>query len=165
MEAEGGGGRHAGETRHSVLGFCDVTAEVDPRLVAAIGAFFEEDFRGVRFLQMRARSLANRIARAYLPGARAFAWGARVLFPAGREAIWREPWREENARTIAHELWHVLELREFGLIRWAIVFLRAWRRHGPRGMRHADHELRAQTAAEAFVNSEEYRDARTAAGG
>ena len=152
------------DARSSPLGFGDVTEKVDPRLIAAIGAFFEEDFGEVRFLQMRAGSLADRIARLYLPRARAFAWGRSVLFPEGRDDIWREPWWEENGRTIAHELWHTLELREFGLMRWSIVFVRAWRRHGLRGMRQAGHELRARTAAEAFVNSEEYRNARRASG-
>jgi hypothetical protein len=145
------------DTRFSPIGLRGVTADVDPRLIAAIAEFFEEDFSDVRFLQIREGSLADRIARAYSPRARAFAWGRHVLFPAGREEIWRESWRAENARTIAHELWHILELREFGLLRWAIVFLREWRRHGLRGMQRADHEIRAREAAEAFVRSEEYR--------
>jgi hypothetical protein len=129
---------------------------VDARLVAAIGDYFGEGFADVRFLQIRAGSLADRVSRVWSPRARAFAWGRNVLFAADRERIWREPWREENARTIAHELWHVRELRRFGVIRWCIVFLREWRRHGLRGMRRADHEIRAREAAEAFVRSEEY---------
>ncbi|MFO8080754.1 MAG: DUF4157 domain-containing protein [Armatimonadota bacterium] len=142
----------------SLVGLHDVTAEVDERLLAAIGEFFGEDFSGVRFLQMRAGSLADRIARAYSLRARAFAWGRNVLFPAGREVIWRDPWRRENARTIAHELWHVRELRQLGLIRWCWLFLREWRRHGLRGMRLADHEIRAREAAEAFVASAAYQE-------
>jgi len=148
---------------HSPLGFRDVTSEIDQRLVAAIGRFFGEDFSEVRFLQMAAGSAADRLSGAYGPGARAFAWGGNVLFPAGREGIWREPWREENARTIAHELWHIAELRATGVIRWCALFTREWARHGLRGMRHADHEVRAREAAEAFVNSNEYRNARAEA--
>ena len=147
--------------RDELVGLLDVTEEADGRLIAAIGDFFGEDFSDVRFLQIRAGSLADRVARTYSPRARAFAWGRKVLFPAGREAIWRDPWREENARTIAHELWHVRDLREAGLIRWTVDFLREWRRYGLRGMRHAEHEIRAREAAEAFVRSEEYREGRT----
>jgi hypothetical protein len=139
-----------------VFGLHDVTADVDADLLEAIGEFFGQGFGSVRFLQMRAGSIADRIARAYSPRARAFAWKQTVLFPVGCEAIWREPWRRENARTIAHELWHVRELRHFGFMRWCALFLRAWRHHGLRGMHLADHEIRAREAAEAFVASHEY---------
>lgn len=144
-----------------MFGLRDVTAEVDTRLIAAIEGFFGEDFSAVRFLQIGAGSLADRMARVWSPRARAFAWGRSVLFAAGREDIWRDPRREENARTIAHELWHVRELREFGLIRWCWLFVREWRRYGLRRMRLADHEIRAREAAEAFVSSEEFRRSLT----
>lgn len=144
-----------------MLGLRDVTAEVDARLIAAIEGFFGEDLSAVRFLQIGEGSLADRVARVWSPRARAFAWGRSVLFAAGREAIWRDPWREENARTIAHELWHVRDLRETGTVRWCWTFLREWRRYGLRRMRLADHEIRAREAAEAFVNSEEFRRSLT----
>ncbi|MFW6438337.1 MAG: DUF4157 domain-containing protein [Armatimonadota bacterium] len=143
-----------------LLGLRDVSEDIDADLLAAIGGFFGEDFRPVRFLQIRAGSLADRVALVYSPRARAFAWGRNVLFPARCDAIWREPWRRENARTIAHELWHVRELHEFGLIRWCWLFLSEWRRYGLRGMRLADHEIRAREAAEAFVESAAYQEGR-----
>ncbi len=152
---------------HSPLGFRDVTSEIDPRLVAAIGRFFGEDFSGVRFLQMAAGSAADRLRGVYSPHARAFAWSRNVLFPAGREGIYAgdAQWREENARTIAHELWHVAELRATGVLRWCALFTREMARYGLRGMRHADHEVRAREAADAFIASEEYRQARADAHG
>ncbi|MFW6156223.1 MAG: eCIS core domain-containing protein, partial [Armatimonadota bacterium] len=88
-----------------MFGLRDVTSNIDPDLIAAIDEFFGEDSSSVRYIQIRSGSLADLIARIWSPRARAFAWKRTVLFPAGREAIWREPWREENARTIAHELW------------------------------------------------------------
>ena len=151
--------------RHSLIGFRDVTSETDPRLVATIGRFFDEDFSRVRFLQMAARSPAQRVGLIWGPRARAFAWSHRVLFPAGYETIYAgdAEWREENARTIAHELWHVLDFRRTGVIRWCGLFAREWRRHGLRRIRDAQHEVRAREAAEAFVRSQEYRNARAAA--
>lgn len=151
--------------RHSPLGFRDVTREVDPRLVAAIGRFFDEDFSRVRFLQMRAGSPAQRAGLIWAPRARAFAWSHRVLFPAGYETIYTgdAEWREENARTIAHELWHVLDFRRTGVIRWCGLFAREWRRHGRRKMRDAAHEVRAREAAEAFIRSREFSTARAEA--
>jgi len=151
--------------RCSLLGFRDVSEEIDPRLVEAIGSFFDEGFSGIRFLQIVAGTAAQRVGRAWSSRARAFAWSRSVLFPAGSEAIYAgdAEWREENARTIAHELWHVADFRRTGVIRWCGLFAREWRRHGLRQMRNAAHEIRARKAAEAFVRSEEYRDARALA--
>ncbi len=150
---------------HSLIGFRDVTRGVDPRLVAEIGRFFDEDFSRVRFLQIAERSPAQRVALIWGPRARAFAWTRNVLFPAACETIYAgdAEWREENARTIAHELWHVLDFRRTGVTRWCGLFAREWRRHGLRKIRDAQHEVRAREAAEAFVRSQEFRDARAEA--
>lgn len=133
--------------------------------MAAIGEFFGEDFSRVRFLQMAAGSPAQHAGVLWAPRARAFAWSRNVLFPTGYETIYAgdAEWREENARTIAHELWHVLDFRRTGLIRWCWLYAREWRRHGLRKMRHAVHEVRAREAAGAFIKSDEFREARTKA--
>lgn len=135
----------------------DVTRDIDPSLVGAVGECYGQDFRGVRFVRIDNPMVRRAYAALFAP-AIAFAW-ANTVYLMGAAMDWRrrdEVLEPKHANTIAHELWHVHQFRSVGGgLLWVGRWLRQRRRVSD--IRDMPIEREAREQADRFIRSAAYR--------